>query len=228
MFEGRYGKTLTVILIIAIIVIVGILSFIGYEAIKKRNNDKDALAKIEEFDRVVAEKASPEPTDDPIEDIVNPDIEGGTSAIIGSNEVSSSGKKVTYKGYEMKGYIEIPKTKIQYPILSNVSKKSLETSVAILYPMNAKLNEPGNVVIVGHNYRNGMFFSNNKKLSAGDKIYITDEQGRKLTYVVYDNFEAAAEDTSFYTRDTAGVAEITLSTCTTDSAKRTIILAKVE
>lgn len=228
MFEGKYGKTLTIILVIAIIVIVGILSFIGFEAIKKRNNDKDALAKIEEFDRVVADKPSPEPTSTPPVDVVNPDIDGNTSAIIGSNEVSSSGKKVTYKGCEMKGYIEIPKTKIKYPILNNVSKKSLETSVAILYPMNAKLNEPGNTVIVGHNYRNGMFFSNNKKLSAGDKIYITDEQGRKLTYVVYDNFEAAAEDTSFYTRDTAGVAEITLSTCTTDNSKRTIILAKVE
>ena len=38
----------------------------------------------------------------------------------------------------------------------------------------AEPNEIGNFCIVGHNYRNGLFFSNNKKLEKGDKIYITD------------------------------------------------------
>ncbi len=37
-----------------------------------------------------------------------------------------------------------------------------------------ELNKPGNTVIAGHNYRNSRFFSNNKKLNIGDKIYVTD------------------------------------------------------
>lgn len=241
MFGSKYGKVLTVILIVLIVIIIGLLVFFGYEKIKKENDDKDAMVAIEEFDRKHNVNAneetepSPEveatPGDEDMEGLqpLLPNAPGGSSG--GSSSSSSSGNsdgKIRYKGFVMVGHIQIPKTNIKYPILEKVTIKSLETSVAILYPADAKLNEPGNVVIAGHNYRNQMFFSNNKKLSAGDKIYITDESGRKLTYVVYDNFEAAPEDTSFYIRDTGGVPEITLTTCTQDSSKRTIILAKAE
>lgn len=71
-----------------------------------------------------------------------------------------------------------------------------------------------------------MFFSNLKKLSNGDKIYITDTSGMKVTYEVYNIFEAGETDTSFYKRDTQGLREITLSTCTDDGKLRTIVLAK--
>ena len=88
------------------------------------------------------------------------------------------------------------------------------------------INKVGNTVIQGHNYRNGLFFSNLKKLSKGDKIYITDDTGTKITYEIYNIFEAEATDSSFYRRDTSGLREITLSTCTDDGALRTIVLAK--
>ena len=65
-------------------------------------------------------------------------------------------------------------------------------------------------------------------LKNGDKIYITDNSGKKLTYTIYDKFETSDTDTSFYQRDTGGKAEITLSTCTDDSKARLIILAKAE
>ena len=92
--------------------------------------------------------------------------------------------------------------------------------------MDLGVNEVGNTVLQGHNYRNGMFFSNLKKLSNGDKIYITDQSGRKVTYEVYNIFETGPSDTSFYNRDTAGLSEITLSTCTNDGNRRIIVLAK--
>ena len=126
----------------------------------------------------------------------------------------------------MLGTMEIPATKFKYPVLEKVTKKSIETAVA--FQWGAGLNQPGNSVIIGHNYRNGMFFSNNKKLKNGDKIYITDNSGKKLTYTIYDKFETSDTDTSFYQRDTEGKAEITLSTCTDDSKARLIILAKAE
>ncbi len=65
-----------------------------------------------------------------------------------------------------------------------------------------------------------------KKLSNGDLIYITDETGTKVTYQAYNIFEASSTDTSFYNRDTQGLREITLSTCTDDGSKVTIVLAK--
>ena len=60
----------------------------------------------------------------------------------------------------------------------------------------------------------------------GDKILIKDATGRELTYTIYQKFQTSETDTSFYTRDTKGKPEITLSTCTDDSKARIIILAK--
>ena len=126
----------------------------------------------------------------------------------------------------MLGTMEIPATNFKYPVLEKVTKKSIETAVA--FQWGAGLNQPGNSVIIGHNYRNGLFFSNNKKLQNGDKIYITDNSGTKLTYTIYNKFQTSDTDTSFYQRDTNGKAEVTLSTCTDDSKARLIILARAD
>lgn len=84
----------------------------------------------------------------------------------------------------------------------------------------------GNTVLVAHNYRNGTFFSNNKKLAVGDKIYITDSTGEKVEYTIYNTYITSDSDFSYATRDTAGKREISLSTCTNDSSKRLVIWAK--
>lgn len=81
-------------------------------------------------------------------------------------------------------------------------------------------------MILGHNYRNGLFFSNLSKLSNGDSIFMTDQTGTQVEYKVYNIFQAESTDASFYRRDTAGLREITLSTCTNDGSLRTIIFAK--
>lgn len=88
------------------------------------------------------------------------------------------------------------------------------------------INVVGNTVIQGHNYRNGMFFSNLSKLTNGDSIYITDKTGLEVRYEVYSVFNAEPTDSSFFKRDTNGLREITLSTCTNDGSLRTIVLAK--
>lgn len=143
-----------------------------------------------------------------------------------SNLTNPSSITNTYNGYNVVGKIEIPKTKVNYPILEKVTKASIETAVAVLYGPGP--NKVGNTVIVGHNYNDGQFFSNNKSLANGDKIYITDANGNRITYTIYDKYETAPEDTSFYTRDTNGAVEITLSTSTDNQQNRLIILAKAE
>lgn len=92
--------------------------------------------------------------------------------------------------------------------------------------MASGLNQPGNTTIVGHNYRNKLFFSDNKKLSKGDIIKITDQTGTMVTYEIYDMYETSPSDATYMQRDTAGAREISLSTCTDDSSARLIILAK--
>ncbi len=233
MYDNKYGKVLTVFLVIAIIAIIALIGFAIFSKVKDDNMKKEADSKIEEFqrDHNISDENNNN-NDDDDEDNEIPDIIPATPIpnpyenVNNSTSSSSSDKKTTYNGFVMSGYIEIPKNNVKVPILEKATLNSLNAATGILYPVDAKLNEPGNVVIAGHNYRNSLVFSKNKNLKSGDKIYITDEKGRKLTYIVYDNFEASPEDTSFYERDTGGVPEITLTTCTSDSSKRTIIFAK--
>ena len=219
MFESKYSKVLTVILIIVIIAIVGLLGFLGYDYYKKYMITKDTEGFVDNFQGEVSDQ-------DAGDDQIASTDENPLDKIQDTNASTSSTTKITYKGFGVLGTMEIPATNFKYPVLEKVTKKSIETAVAFLY--GSGLNEPGNTVIIGHNYRNGLFFSNNKKLNIGDKIYITDNSGKKLTYTIYNKFETTPEDTSFYQRDTGGVPEVTLSTCTDDSKARLIIFAKAE
>lgn len=225
MTANKYGNVLTIILVVLIIAILIGVGLLAYNyIIKPRNGEDKKIEAIAEFD-----KNSEEPEEEEKEENSNQslDIEPTES---NNNQDSSTQvrKKTYYNGFVMLGYITIPKTSVKEPILDTVTPESLNTAVAVLYPSNPQLNQPGNVVIVGHNYRNGQFFSNNKKLSTGDKIKIKDNSGTELTYTIYEIFETTEQDTSFYNRDTNGAIEVTLSTCTDDAKARTIILARVE
>ena len=223
MFESKYSKLLTVILVVVIIAILGLLGFLGYDWYQKYFLENDALAFVENYTNEVDEKNDNNIASDDNSTATNP-IDG----IEKTNTVSgSSGNEMpTYKGFNVVGTIEIPAIDLNYPILEKVNKSTLETSVGFLY--GAGINQVGNSVIAGHNYRNGLFFSNNKRLNIGDTIYITDNSKNRLTYKIYDKFETTPEDASFYSRDTAGIPEVTLSTCNDDSSKRLIILARAE
>lgn len=218
---SKYGNALTILLVILIVaVIIGVGFLIYNYIIKPKINSDNAMEAIAEFDRNIEENNEEQVEGTPVTDDNN--ISG-----IG-NQNDNVKKKTYYKGFVMLGYITIPKTNVKQPILDTVTPDSLNTAVAVLYPSNPQLNQPGNVVIIGHNYRNGQFFSDNDKLSVGDKILIKDNSGKELTYTIYQKFQTSEQDTSFYTRDTKGAIEITLSTCTDDSKERIIILARVE
>ena len=146
---------------------------------------------------------------------------------------TSNPKKKYMEDYEIIGQIEIPKIDLKCNILNETTKRALEIAVTKIYT-TSDLNLPGNTVIYGHNYRNALFFSKNDELEKGDKLYITDAEGNKLKYEIYNIFETTSADTSFYTRtaaDTGGKAEVTLSTCTDDASqtdRRLIVQAVAE
>ena len=216
----KYSKFLTILLIVIIIGVIGLLAYLGYDFLKNEKKNRDGA----EFTRTFTSSS-----ENTVEETSNETPSGEINITgSGSSQGKKSSKKRTYQGYEVAGTIEIPKTSLSSPVIYEVSGKALETAPVVLYPTKAVLNSKGNVVIIGHNYRNGTFFSNNKKLSNGDKIYITDLDYNKVTYKVYKVFQASATDTSFYNRDTNGAREITLSTCTDDAKARIIVLAKAE
>ena len=235
MFENRYSNFLTVLLVIIIIAIVGCLVFGGYKVYEQFNSTQEANEYVNEF----------------IEETAKNVISGGNVIVNANNEInnttsgdgnsilnqiqttpggngssSGSGSGKTYKGYPVIGTIEIPKINLSYPILDEKSDPALKVSVCYWY--GAKPNQVGNSLILGHNYRNGQFFANNKNLSIGDKIYITDLSGKRLSYTIYNKFETTTEDTEFITRNTNGAREISLQTCTDDASLRLIILAKCD
>ena len=219
MFESKYSKVLTVILVIVIVAILGLLGFLAYDYYQKYVISTDASDFVENFEGELTDgEANDNSTEVADGNILN-EIRDTTTN-------SNFNTKRTYKGFGVLGTMKIPAIDFEYPILEKVSRSSLETSVAMLY--GAGINQVGNTVIVGHNYRNGLFFSNNKRLNVGDKIYITDNSKNRLTYTIYDKFETTPEDASFYSRDTGGIPEITLSTCNDDSSRRLIIFARAE
>lgn len=227
MYESKYSKILTLILVILIVAILGLLGFLGYDWYQKYYLDTEALAFVENYTEGTNDETENNTENttntnnnttvtNPIDDIDK------TNTISGSN----TSAKPTYKGFNVVGTIEIPATNVNYPILEDMNTKSLETSVVFLY--GAGINQVGNTVIAGHNYRNGLFFSNNKKLNIGDKIYLTDNSKNRVKYIIYDKFETTSEDADFYSRDTNGKPEVTLTTCNDDSSKRLILLARPE
>lgn len=212
--NSKYGNLLTVVLIIAIIAIIGVIGIIGYRIFKAYSTDSGAVKAANSFELAV----NPE-------NVIDQNTTKGEIASGDGNTITDSQKTTKYKGFDVVGTIQIPSINLKYPILEKLTTKSLETSVVLMYTSNG-LNNVGNSVIIGHNYRNGTMFSDVQKLENGSIIYITDMQGRKVKYTVYNIYRASGSESSYMTRNTNGKREISLSTCTNDSKARTIVLAR--
>ena len=226
MFNNKYSKTLTVILIIVIIGIVGLLIFLGIDVYRKYYIQQASGDAAEEFKNKVSQNDVAEENTTILNDL-EPNIDLNT--LYQNQTTTGTGDSgVKYMGYDVIGTIEIPATDIEYPIIPDdqASINSLNVAIVMLYPSNIGLNEVGNTVLAGHNYRNGTFFANNKRLQDGDKIYITDTSGRRVTYEVYNKYETSTSDSEYMNRDTKGKREISLTTCTDDTKGRLIIWAR--
>ena len=225
MFENKYGKFITILLLLLVILIIGGLAFLGFNVIKSFNLDKENENGAEKFENQfnsgIGDNTNTQ-SNTQVED-VTPDIAPGND-IFGNS--GSTTTEQTHKGFPVAGTINIPKINLKSVVLKEASADAIEVAVGIY--AGPGLNEVGNTVIAGHNYRNGTFFSDNKKLSNGDKIYITDAKGNKVTYTIYKTYTTAPEDGEYINRDTKGKREISLTTCTDDTNSRLIIWAKAD
>ena len=232
MFNSKYSNILTMILVILIVIILGIVGYFAYSFLNEKSINSNASSVVDEFKKskeTIRKDTSNLKDKNKEENVVanvNPDELLNTLNVDTSTTTPEEKpiEKVMMEDYEVMGTIKIPKTGIEYPVLETVTKRSIEIAVAIAY--GPGLNEVGNTIIFGHNYRNGLFFSNNKKLVNGDKIYITDKYGETVTYEVYNVYETTPNDASYIQRDTEGRREISLQTCNDDSSMRLIIWAK--
>lgn len=218
--KDKMNKILTIVLIAALAIIIVLLLVFGIKKIVDNIKLKKAEAENKKLSEQIGIDLAPGEIDldgnliDPIL-LDEPEIDSNANLL----------KKVYYKGFEVVGYIRIPKTGINYPILKPMTNKSLEASVALEYTMGG-VNKVGNTTISGHNYKNAQFFANNYRIQIGDSIFIKDMTGQELKYDVYDIRELSESDKSFVQRNTNGAIEVTLSTCTDNVINRTVIFAK--
>ncbi len=234
MNENKYSNVLTMLLVVFIVAILGIIVYFAYDLLNSNKVNTDAQATIEEFEksRTTVRRNVSNTTTNTVSDSDNNNIDMSAerdkllqaSEELSSQRVKTEPEVVKMEKYEVLGTIKIPKTKGEYAILDGCDKRALELAVGFTYGVG--LNEVGNSVIFGHNYRNGLFFSNNKNLSNGDVVYITDKYGTTVTYEIYNIYQTEANDATYFVRDTEGRREISLQTCTDDGAKRIIIWAK--
>lgn len=221
MFESKYSKLLTILLAVGIVTIIAVLGVTGFFIIRNGKAKQEAEEAVSQFQGQVDGSDQNEQKNTQVGDDVAPVI-GVENIIFDGN--SSGNNTYTYKGFPMVGTIEIPAINLQYPVLQDASKDAIEVAVGIYD--GPGLNQIGNTTIAGHNYRDGRFFSNNKKLVEGDKIHITDTTGKKITYSIYKTYTTSPEDSSYLDRDTEGRREISLTTCTDDAQSRLIIWAR--
>ena len=194
MFKSKYSTLLTVLLVILIVAIIVIVLVLGIKTYKDYQNEKDAKMAFQDGGYEEPEKENKVKNENKTDDDPYGDISTGnfseTNNTTGNNtddnkQTSSKLPKVKfYKGFTQVGNIEIPKTKASYPIVLETSAEALEVAVGVTYPSSPNLNKPGNIVIIGHNYRNGKLFSNNKNLVNGDTIKIKDIDGNNRLVIL--------------------------------------------
>ena len=218
--NSKYNKVLTVILVIVILGIIGLLVYMGIDYYRKSQETSESDEILGQLDDYLNEEGGTGVLPGGNTNIINVPV----NEVVPNNTTGggTTNQQLTYKGYAVNGKIEIPRIDLEYPILE-ATVDTIQVAVGFLY--GPGLNEVGNNVIIGHNFRDGRFFANNDRLSIGDKIYITDLSNRRVEYEITKKYITDAKDFSYAVRDTNGKREISLSTCTDDVSGRLVIWA---
>lgn len=201
---------------ILIVVILGIMIWIGLQEYRNINLEKSKINKPSMYD---------------VENVnltYDLDSESKQEVIIDEAIIKEYPKENIidkYKNYEVLAKLEIPNIKLETYVLKTCTDDSLNKSVAMFWGTNP--NEIGNCCVAGHNApRNNNMFYNLKKLEIGNTLTISDNDIGKVQYEIYDIYNVLPEDVTCLSQETNGKREVTLITCTNDSSKRTIVKAR--
>ena len=193
--KNKKIRFLNILLLILIITAIILVIIIGKEYLQRKNNDDNLKQVVEE----IKQKTQTSNTDEEI-----PYIE--------------------YEGYQVIGTIQIPKIKIEYPILIESTEDSLKKSITRVG--NGKVNETGNLTLAGHNFLNASMFGRIDKLENNDEIIISDLYGNQVTYKVFDKYVTDPNDVRVLEGVEKNKKEITLITCINGRENRLIIKAR--
>ncbi|MDQ1144222.1 LPXTG-site transpeptidase (sortase) family protein [Bacillus sp. SORGH_AS 510] len=122
------------------------------------------------------------------------------------------------------GKIMIPSLNINYIILNVTTDKNLDISITKV--AGPAVHRNGNLVLAGHNMKNGSFFGRLNHITPQDKIYLENRNGEKKEYSMVDKYIVNKNDLSPLDQSDHEESIITLITCTQDPNKRLIVVAK--
>lgn len=141
-----------------------------------------------------------------------------------NNEEVTNKIDESIQGHKVVGIIKIPELNIEYPILENTNKETLNLSITKFW--GNRINEIGNVTLAGHNNLNGTMFGKIKKMQEGDIIELTDIQNVTLKYQVFKVYVIDPKDITCILPEQENVREVTLITCTNGNKNRLIVKAR--
>ena len=213
-------KIIFILCLVLIIILTGYYVFAEYDKSQKEQISRQILNQmndqttVEESFIVVA--LDEEPTEEEV-----PIIELQTTTV--SNTIES---EITANGvsYQTEAILDYPKLGISYPVLSEESEELLKVSLCKYWGPNP--NKVGNYCIVGHNYLSGKMFGKLSSAAIGDEISLTDLNGDKVTYEVYNRYVVEPTDVSCTSQLTNGQREVTLITCTNYGKQRLVVKAR--
>ena len=193
--KAKKVKISNVLLLILIIIALILITVLGIKFYKRNENEKNIKEVVSQINENIEQKDT--------------------------NEQISY---IDYQGYQVIGTIQIPKINIEYPILSETTKDSLNKSITRFG--NGKVNEVGNLSLAGHNYINGSMFGKINELEIGDEIFILDLYGNKITYKIFDKYITDPNDTKVLESIEGDKKEVTLITCINRNVNRLIVKAR--
>ena len=228
--KNKSEKEISIPLFIPVlIIIVSIIVFINIS-----NSNSTVIAStnkdIEETEEVVEiEESITNPTTEEVDEVVEEEPVTNTETQATTPQTATC--SVNGKEYTAVGSLNIPSLEIEYPILSETTTQLLKVSVTKYWGSNP--NEVGNMVVMGHNYKNNRFFGNLSKIKNGDIVKITDLAGKTLDYKVYDTYIIDPHDNACTSQLTDGKKEITLITChyengSSHATKRFVVKARAD
>ncbi len=135
----KYNKVLTVVISIAVVTIVLVAGFWGYDVYRRHKINKNAQEAVNEFDNQISQQTIKGKGEGNLEQNTNIDLNDIIDNQNTTNETSDSNiARVTYKGFTMLGKIEIPKIKLNLPVLDRATASSMEVSVGVAYGPRTK------------------------------------------------------------------------------------------
>lgn len=139
-------------------------------------------------------------------------------------EQPQESSSVQLKNCDVIGRIKINKINVDYAILEETTEETLNLSITRF--VGNEVNRPGNLVLAGHNMKDGSLFGRLKELAKGDNIEIYDRAGTARKYQVYKIYKVEPTDLEPLDQETEGQCIVTLLTCTNHSKQRLIVKCK--